>query len=164
MRAPNFELPNVAAGPDPISLTDVASTPAVDAIVLLFQRDHHCRNCRRQVQMIAERHDEFLRANTHVVSILPEPIDRVTEWQSVYHLPFPLLADPQTEVSNAYEQPVRFGILGSLHDLIGRMPVPQILDCRTGEPELAYSYEGRMPADRPDVEELISKVHVIRNT
>jgi len=155
---PNFELTNVAAGPDPFSLSTVAADPDVDALVLLFQRDYHCGNCRKQVQAIAERYDEFEALNATVVSILPEQAERARSWQESYDLPFPLLADPTTDVSDAYDQPVRFGILGSLHDLVGRMPVAMILDTRSGEPVLAYTYEGRMPADRPEIDDLLTEL------
>jgi len=160
---PDFELPNVATGPDPFSLSAVAADPDVDAVVLLFQRDYHCGNCRKQVQAVADRYAEFEALNTTVVSVLPEPADRVRSWQESYDLPFPLLADPTTDVSDAYDQPVRFGILGSLHDLVGRMPVAVLLDVRSGEPEIAYTYEGRMPADRPEIDDLLTEIRAVRD-
>ena len=93
--------------------------------------------------------------------MLPEPPDRARSWQESYDLPFPLLADPEADVSDAYDQPVRFGILGSLHDLVGRMPVALVLDVRAGEPAVAYTYEGRMPADRPEIEDLLAEVRAL---
>lgn len=45
----DFELPNVGAGPDPFRLSDVASLTELDPVVLIFQRDYHCVNCREQV-------------------------------------------------------------------------------------------------------------------
>ena len=157
-RPPEFELSNVAAGPDPFSLADAVADPGIDALVLLFQRDYHCGNCRKQVQAVAERYDEFEALNATVVSILPEPVDRARSWQASYDLPFPLLADPDTAVSDAYDQPVRFGVLGSLHDLVGRMPVAMIVDTQGEEPRIAYTYEGRMPADRPEIDDLLDRL------
>lgn len=156
MSAPAFELDNVGPGPDPLSLSDLVG--AVDAVVVLLQRDHYCTNCRKQVQSVADRYEEFRERDAEVVSIVPESRERVAEWQASYDLPFPLLADPETDVSDAYDQPVRFGILGSLHDLVGRMPVALVLDVRAGEPAVAYTYEGRMPADRPEIEDLLAEV------
>ena len=161
-RVPDFELPNAAAGPDPFSLSAAAADPDADAVVLLFQRDYHCGNCRDQVRAVAERYDEFAALNASVVSILPEPVERAREWQSSYDLPFALLADPDTGVSDAYDQPVRFGVLGSLHDLVGRMPVAMVLDVRSGEPVVAYTYEGRLPADRPEVDDLLAEIDSLR--
>ena len=161
-RVPDFELPNVGVGPDPFSLAAAADDPDVDAIVLLFQRDHHCGNCRKQVQAVAERYDEFAALNASVVSILPEPVERAREWQDSYDLPFALLADSTTDVSDAYDQPVRFGVLGSLHDLVGRMPVATVLDVRSGDPVVAYTYEGRLPADRPEIGDLLAEIRALR--
>ena len=158
---PDFELPNVAAGPDPFSLSAAAADPDTDAVVLLFQRDYHCGNCRKQVQAIADRYDEFAALNASVASVLPEPVERARSWQESYDLPFPLLADAETDVSDAYDQPVRFGILGSLHDLVGRMPVALIVDVRGGEPVVAYAHEGRMPADRPEIDDLLAEVRAL---
>ena len=156
--APDFELPNVAAGPDPFSLSGVASDPAVDGIVLLFQRDYHCINCRKQVQAVSRRYEEFQALDVTVASILPEPRARAQSWQESYDLSFPLLADPDIDVGDAYDQPVRFGVLGSLHDFFGRMPVALVLDTRTDNTKVSYTYEGRMPADRPDVDELLDEL------
>ncbi|TKX57093.1 redoxin domain-containing protein [Halorubrum sp. SS7] len=159
---PDFELPNAGAGPDPFSLSAAAADADTDAVVLLFQRDYHCGNCRKQVQAIGDRYDEFGALNAAVVSILPEPVERASEWQESYDLPFALLADPNTDVSDAYDQPVRFGVLGSLHDLVGRMPVAMVLDTRSDEPVVAYTYEGRMPADRPEIDDLLDEIRTLR--
>ena len=156
-----FELPNAGAGPDPFSLSAAAAD--ADAVVLLFQRDYHCGNCRAQVEAIGDRYAEFEALNATVVSILPEPVERAREWQDSYDLPFALLADPDTDVSDAYDQPVRFGVLGSLHDLVGRMPVAMVLDTRSGEPVVAYTYEGRMPADRPEIDDLLDEIRALRD-
>lgn len=160
MSAPvhEFELPNVAAGADPFRLSAVAADESVDAVVLLFQRDYHCSKCRSQVQDVAARHDEFEAAGAVVAALLPEPADRAADWQDSYDLPFALLADPSKAVGEAYDQPTRFGALGSLHDLVGRMPKAVVLDARSGTPEVAAVHEGSMPADRPDVDGLLAAV------
>ena len=160
-RPPAFELPNVAGGPDPFSLADAVADPDTEALVLLFQRDYHCGNCREQVQAIAERDDEFTALGATVVSILPESVERARSWQESYDLPFPLLADPDTAVSDAYDQPVRFGVLGSLHDLVGRMPVAMIVDTSGDEAEIVFTYEGRMPADRPEIDDLLDRLRAL---
>jgi peroxiredoxin Q/BCP len=53
-RAPDLELPNVAAGPAPCRLSARA-----DDVDVVLQRDCHSPNCRQQVQDVADRHDEF---------------------------------------------------------------------------------------------------------
>ena len=151
-----LELPNVGAGPDPISLGALADEHAF--LLVLFQRDYHCTNCRSQVQAMATHYDEFADRDTEVVSIVPEPADRLEGWQAEYDLPYPLLADPEKRVSDGYDQPVRFGPLGALSDLLGRMPKAVILDCRGDEPTVIYTHEGSSTWDRPEIAELLAAV------
>ncbi len=154
----DFELPNAGAGPDPFRLSEYAAAEGRNAIVLLFQRDYHCGNCRKQVQEIARRYDEFTALGADVVSVLPEPLDRTRKWNDQYDLPYPLLADEHTDAADAYDQPVRFGVLGSLHDLVGRMPETVVIDTRGTNSAVAHVDRGKMPADRPSVDELLEIV------
>jgi peroxiredoxin Q/BCP len=155
-QVPEFSLPNVSVGPDPLSLSELSED--ISFVVLFFQRDHYCTNCRKQVQGLADRIDEFHKRNVEVVSIVPEPIERVEAWQDRYDLPYPLLADPDTEAGDAYDQPVRFGILGRFSDFFGRMPEVVIVDRRTVEPEIAYVHRGSSTFDRPDIDELLAEL------
>ena len=92
-----------------------------------------------------------------MVSIVPEPRERVAEWQSAYDLPFPLLADPDATAGDAYDQPVRFGFLGDLFDFVGRMPEAVVVDLR-GEPRVAWSHAGTSTYDRPSVDDLLARL------
>ncbi|MFW6320572.1 MAG: peroxiredoxin family protein [Halohasta sp.] len=150
----SIQLPNGGVGPDPLRLD------AVDAafVVLLFHRDYLCGNCREQVQEIAARYDEFRERNTVVVSVLPEPKERAAEWAANYNLPFPVVADPDTETADRFGQPVRFGFLGELHDLLGRMPLVVMIDLRGDESRLIYSHVGNAPSDRPTIEGLLLEI------
>lgn len=152
----DFELQNVGTGPNPLSLAAIATDN--EFVLLLFQRDYHCTNCRKQVQAVAEMYDQFRERNTEVVSIVPEPADRLRDWQDSYELPFPLCADPETTVSNEFDQPVRFGFLGNLSDFLGRMPKAVLLDSRDDEPTVTYTNEGSSTWDRPDVEDLLAGI------
>lgn len=160
-RVPDFSLANAGPGPDRFSLSALSDDVAF--VVLFFQRDHYCTNCRQQVRAVAERYDEFRARNAEVVSIVPEPLDKVEEWQDSYDLPYPLLADPDATVGNAYDQPVRFGILGKFSDFFGRMPEVVIVDRRGTDPEMAYVYEGSSTFDRPEVQELLAELDRLRN-
>lgn len=151
-----FELPNVGPGPETLSLDAVAADH--DFVLLLFQRDYLCTNCRKQVQAVAERYEAFADRDTEVVSIVPEPVERVRSWQDDYDLPFPLCADPDKRVSGAYDQPVRFGVLGKLSDFFGRMPKAVLLDCRGEEPTVAYTHEGSSTWDRPEIDDLLAEI------
>jgi peroxiredoxin Q/BCP len=155
MSAPAFELTNVGPGPDPFSFS--ALDDDVDAVVLLLQRDHYCTNCRKQVRAVADRYDEFRERDVEVVSIVPEPRERVGEWQASYDVPFPLLADPDATAGEAYDQPVRFGFLGDLFDFVGRMPEAAIVDLR-GEPTVVWSYAGTSTFDRPSIDDLLARL------
>jgi peroxiredoxin Q/BCP len=159
-RAPEFSLANAGAGPDPLSLSALSEDVAF--VVLFFQRDHYCTNCRQQVRDVAERYDEFRARNAEVVSIVPEPLARVEEWQESYDLPYPLLADPDATVGDAYGQPVRFGVLGEFSDFFGRMPEVIIVDRRGTDPEVAYVYQGSSTFDRPEVEDLLAELDTLR--
>jgi len=159
-QVPDFSLPNVAAGPTPFSLSELSEDVAF--AVLFFQRDHYCTNCRKQVQQLADRLDEFHERDAEIVSIVPEPTERVEAWQERYDLPYPLLADPDAEAGEAYDQPVRFGILGRFSDFFGRMPEVVIVDRRGVEPEMAYVHQGSSTFDRPEIDELLMELDGLR--
>jgi peroxiredoxin Q/BCP len=156
----DFELPNVAAGPDPFSLS--ALPAETEFVVLCFQRDHYCTNCRKQVQALADRVAAFRERDTEVVSIVPEPVERVREWQASYDLPYPLLADPDAAVGEAYDQPVRFGILGRISDFFGRMPEVVIVDRRGDRPGIAAVHQGSSTFDRPAIDDLLAELDALR--
>ncbi len=157
----DFELRNVGAGPDPLRGRDLAEDK--EFILLLFQRDHYCTNCRKQVQSIAERYDAFEQRGTAVVSIVPEPPEKLREWQQKYDLPFALCADPNTDISDQYDQPVRFGPLGRLSDFFGRMPKAVLLDCRDDELTVAYTHEGTSTWDRPEIDEMLNEIDTLQS-
>jgi len=160
--APDFELPNVGIGPDPLSLERVVQR--VDFAVLLLLRDYHCPKCKHQVQTLAEEARQFAELNAVVLPVLPEPVERAAEWREQFDLPFPLLADPDKHIADKYDQPTRYGKLGALHDLIGRMPESVILDTRGDEAEIVYTYEGESPGDRPAVETLVDEIDQFQET
>lgn len=154
----DFELPNVGRGDSPFRLSDAVDEDGVDAVVVLLQRDYHCRRCRQQVQDVAGRYDEFEAEDALVVSVLPEPPDRARNWQETYGLPYPLLADPEKAVSDDLEQPTRFGFLGGLHDLVGRMPEAIVVDVSGTEPAVEFVHRGSSPSDRPSIDDLLAAV------
>lgn len=158
----DFSLPNVAVGPDPFSIS--ALPEDVSFVVLFLQRDYYCTNCRKQVQQLADRIDEFRERDAEVVSIVPEPVERVEQWQESYDLPFPLLADPDTEAGDAYDQPVRFGLLGRFSDFFGRMPAVVIIDRRGTEPTVVYVHRGSSTFDRPEIDEILDEIDEFSQT
>lgn len=158
--ADDLALPNVAAGADPFSLS--ALPPEVSFVAVFLQRDHYCTNCRSQVQALADRHEAFRERDAEVVSVVPEPVERVAEWQAAYDLPFPLLADPDAAAGSAYDQPVRFGPLGQFSDFLGRMPAVVVVDRRGDEPGVAHSHRGSSTFDRPDVDDVLAELDALQ--
>lgn len=159
--APDLSLPNVGPGPDPFTFDALPSD--VSFVVLLFQRDFYCTNCRSQVQAVADRIDEFRQRDAEVVSILPEPVERAESWQERYDLPYPLLADPDAATGADYDQPVRFGFLGRFSDFLGRMPEAVIVDRRAGPPTIAWVHRGRSTFDRPSIDDLLAELDDVRD-
>lgn len=157
-QAPDLRLPNAGPGPDPLSLSEVAAREDVEAIVLLFHRDDYCMQCRNQVQEINDRYAEFTTRNAWVISVLPEDEDTARDWVERYSLMFPLLADPDHTAAEAFGQPTRFGALGRLSDLLGRLPYAAVLDTREGELDLRFTHEGDTTNDRPSVDELLTRI------
>ncbi|GAB3678599.1 redoxin domain-containing protein [Halopiger thermotolerans] len=171
--ATEVRLPNVGPGPDRLAIADLAAPvapadptttdetdPAYESALLLLHRDHHAGQCRRQVRAVADRYEEFRERGCQVVSVVPEPRERVREWQDRYDLPYPICADPDATVGEAFDQPVRLGPLGRRLDLVGRMPAAIVLDVRAGGDEIAViaSHRGRTNMDRPGIDELLATI------
>ncbi|MFB6310782.1 MAG: redoxin domain-containing protein [Salinirussus sp.] len=159
---PTVALENLGPGPSPVSLDELSALH--DFLVVFLQRDHHCTNCRRQVQSVADRVDSFRERNAEPVSVVPESSDLVRKWQQSYTLPYPLLADPDAIIGEALGQPVRFGPLGNWSDFLGRMPLVAIIDGRGDSPRIAYSTAGRSTFDRPSIDDLLEQLDSIRAT
>jgi len=159
--APDLELPNAGAGPNPLVLSELAARDDVDAIVLLFQRDHYCQQCRSQVEEVNDRYAEFTTKNAWVVSVLPEDEATARDWVESYELMLPVVADPETVAAETFDQPQRFGWLGEKIDLLGRMPKAVILATREDELVPKFVHEGDNPGDRPTVADLLGRVEDI---
>lgn len=148
----SFSIPNAGKGPDPFGFEDLEER----FVLLFFQRDYFCTNCRQQVKELATTYDRFTERGTEVISVLPEPKQRAKDWVETYDLPFPLLADPNNEMSDAFDQDVRFGILGRFSDFLGRMP--KIVGIDTKNETVFYEYSGSSTFDRPKLETVIGAI------
>ncbi len=129
-----------------------------DAVVLFLQRDYYCTKCRDQTKEVAKRYDDFAERDAEVVVVLPEPRSKAESWAKKMDLPFPLLADEDAKMGEKYGQEVRFGVLGRLHDLLGRMPVALVLARDEQDIEVAYEHNGDSYGDRPSVDELLGHI------
>ncbi|WP_436923327.1 peroxiredoxin family protein [Halosimplex amylolyticum] len=158
LAAPEFLLANVGPGPDPCSL---AALDDAEFVVLVFLRDFHCDWCRKQVHTLTDRYEDFRARNADVAAVLPEPAERASRWVDRYDPPFPLLADPDRTVADAYDQPTQLGGLGAANDFLGRLPATFVLDARSEEPRFAWANRGDSPRDRPDVDEVCAKLDAL---
>ncbi|WP_181685301.1 redoxin domain-containing protein [Halorhabdus salina] len=160
----DFELPNVGVGPDPLSLSAVIG--ASDFAVLLFLRDYHCPKCKAQVGEISEHARQFNEMKTAVLPILPEPRDKAARWREkvVSEFPFPLLADAEKTVAEQYDQPTRYGPVGQLSDLLGRLPQSVVLDTRGDDVDMVFEHAGDSIDDRPTPTELIDTVEDVQES
>lgn len=160
----SFELPNVGVGPDPLSVADLVSD--VDFAVMVFLRDYHCPHCQEQVNSLSQAASDFNQHNTAVVPVLPESRERAAKWRDSFDrpFPFPLLADAHNRVADQYNQPTRYGIVGQIHDILGRLPKTVILDTRGDEAEVVYTHSGKGVTDRPDIEDLLATVRDLQET
>lgn len=159
--APSFTLPNVGAGPNPCSLEHLRES--FELAVLCFQRDYYCTRCRDQVTDLDANLDRFHDLEAEVVSLVPESTEKLQGWQNSYDLQYPLLADADAAISEAYGQRVRFGILGQFSDFLGRMPKIVIVDLDAADPTIEYVYQGSSTFDRPATEALLSTVSSLRH-
>jgi peroxiredoxin Q/BCP len=150
------ELPNVGAGEDPYRLTDAFEQ--ADTVALLLQRDYHCHICEEQTQELVDKYDEFSNRGAEVVVVLPDSRSKAEKWAKSMRLPFPLLADDGATIGEKYGQEVRFGVLGRLHDFVGRMPAVLVLNNEAGEITVAYEYKGDSYGDRPSVDDILEQV------
>lgn len=96
--APNFKL-QATNGQD-ISLTDFRDKKNV---VLFFIRETSCSQCRTHVTQLGKMYNQFREANTEIVVILGENVEKSREYAKGIDLPFPILADPDRAVYHLYE-------------------------------------------------------------
>jgi len=147
--------PNVGEGPDPYRLADAfEGDDAAEYAVVLLQRDYYCQVCKRQTKKFAERYGEFAERDSEVVVVVPDPREKVEKWGRSIEPPFPLLADEDAVLGDEYDQRVRFGAFGALHDAIGRMPEALVLSYDDGV-QVEHVHRGGNYLDRPSVDELL---------
>ena len=147
-------LPNVGPGPDPLVLRELEA----DFAVLLLHRDFYCSDCRQQVRRVKRRYEAFEERGAEVVSVLPEDRETAAEWQKQYHLPFPVVADAEKQWGDRFDQPRKYGLLGRIHDVIGRMPAAVVLDLRWSDPMETFAHRGDAKTDRPRIDELLAAI------
>lgn len=96
--APDFTL--LATNGQEIALKDFYDKSNV---VVFFIRETTCSQCRTHVAHLGQMYQQFLEANTNVIVILGEGMDKAKQYAEGINLPFPILCDPDRAVYHLYE-------------------------------------------------------------
>ena len=96
--APDFKLR--ATNGQEVSLSDFRGQKNV---IVFFIRETSCPQCRTHVTQLGRMYDQFRDADTEIIVILGEDVDKAKEYADGINLPFPILADPDRAVYSLYE-------------------------------------------------------------
>jgi peroxiredoxin Q/BCP len=94
--APDFQLPDQDGRP--VRLSDFRGTP----VVVYFYPKAETSGCTTQACGVRDHAADYARAGTVVLGISPDPVARVKGFHEKHSLNFPLLADEDHAVSEAY--------------------------------------------------------------
>lgn len=97
--APDFTLPGVAG----TTRSDYTlSSYRGKKVVLAFYPGDFTPGCTRQMCSYRDNFDDFSGVDAVVLGISPQDVDSHERWIEAKSLPFPLLADPERTVIEAY--------------------------------------------------------------
>jgi peroxiredoxin Q/BCP len=94
--APDFTLPD--QGGNPVSLSGLRGK----TVVLYFYPKADTPGCTTQACGIRDHRADYERAGAVVLGVSPDPVDAVAKFDKKYDLDFPLLADSDHAVTEAY--------------------------------------------------------------
>ena len=94
--APDFTLPVTGGGE--ISLSDLRGK----AVVLYFYPRDDTPGCTKQACNLRDHTGDLTEAGVAVVGVSADPVESHERFAAKYDLPFPLLADPEREILEAY--------------------------------------------------------------
>jgi peroxiredoxin Q/BCP len=95
-KAPDFTLPDQHG--DPVSLADLRGKE----VVLYFYPKADTPGCTAQACGVRDHRADYERAGAVVLGISPDPVKRIAKFDDKYGLGFPLLADDDHAVAEAY--------------------------------------------------------------
>ena len=96
-KAPEFSLP--AGGGQTVSLSDFRGKQNV---VLYFYPKDDTPGCTKEACSFRDTREEFAAAGTAILGVSNDSVKSHERFAEKYHLPFPLLADEEKTVVNAY--------------------------------------------------------------
>jgi thioredoxin-dependent peroxiredoxin len=95
-KAPEFTLPDQHG--EPVSLAELRGK----TVVLYFYPKADTPGCTVQACGVRDRRPEYEHANAVVLGVSPDPVKAVAKFDDKYGLGFPLLADEDHAVAEAY--------------------------------------------------------------
>jgi thioredoxin-dependent peroxiredoxin len=96
VKAPNFELPDQDGRA--VKLSDFSGTP----LVVYFYPKADTPGCTAQACGVRDHHDDYAKVGTTVLGVSPDTVAKVKKFHDKYDLDFPLLADSDHAVADAY--------------------------------------------------------------
>jgi peroxiredoxin Q/BCP len=94
--APDFTLPDQAG--NSVTLSELRGR----TVVLYFYPKADTPGCTAQACGVRDHRSDYERADAVVLGVSPDPVKRVAKFDEKYGLGFPLLADTEHEVAEAY--------------------------------------------------------------
>lgn len=94
--APDFTL-KADDGSD-VSLSDFRGSK----VVLYFYPKDDTPGCTKEACEFRDAHAQYRDIDAVVLGVSPDPVENHVKFRDKYDLPFPLLADPEHEVAEAY--------------------------------------------------------------
>ena len=95
-KAPDFTLPDQQG--NPVSLSGLRGK----TVVLYFYPKADTPGCTKQACGVRDHQADYERADAIVLGVSPDPVKKIAKFDQKYGLGFPLLADEDHSVADAY--------------------------------------------------------------
>ncbi len=74
--------------------------------------------CRAHVAQLGRMYQQFQQANTEIIVILGDTMERAHEYSRAVKAPFPILSDPERKIYNIYELEKYFRLIQRTASLV----------------------------------------------
>ncbi len=136
VKAPDFEL--LDENGIPHKLSDYAGSP----LVLYFYPKDDTPGCTTEACNFRDDYSAFQKANTKILGVSTDSVKSHKKFKEKYHLPFPLLSDPDHKVVEQYGVWAEKKMMGKRYMGIAR--TTYVID-KNGK--IAKVFEGVKPAE-----------------
>jgi peroxiredoxin Q/BCP len=136
IKAPDFEL--LDENGIPHKLSDYAGSP----LVLYFYPKDDTPGCTTEACNFRDDYSAFQKANTKILGVSTDSVKSHKKFKEKYHLPFPLLSDPDHKVVEQYGVWAEKKMMGKRYMGIAR--TTYVID-KNGK--IAKVFEGVKPAE-----------------